>query len=100
MLLEPIDADARQALMDQCEWAHQQRNTVAHGVDRELVGFDGSPTTFDQLVWKVDAWGRETAFRLLRLLNEIGNLEEVLTCLDAGTTDTACRTRIANALRV
>jgi hypothetical protein len=72
------DQDQQQRLAK----AHDQRNTVAHGLDRDLVGFDGTISTFGELVCAVERWTPVALHRFLRLLHHTGSKDTALDELD------------------
>ena len=82
-------------LVTRCAFAHKQRNTVVHGMDMDIVGFDGASGTFDELVWEVDSWAREAILRILRLLQHTADLDFALKLLDKAQNDPASRSQLA-----
>ena len=99
MLVEPASVRDRDILRDRCEFAHMQRNTVAHGIDRDLVGFDGLSGTFHELAWEVDGWARQTLLSMLRLVKQVGTLDTALSLPDQATTDATAATQVASAVQ-
>ena len=77
-ILEPEDGCKRSGIKSRCIIAHNQRNTVAHGVDRKLIGFDKATSSFPDLVWEVAGWARCTLLTILRLINSESSLEKAL----------------------
>ena len=92
------DQGVRAKLKKRSEFAHNQRNTIAHGVDRDLEGFDGTVGTFDNVVWEADDWAREVILRVLRLLKRLGNLDAVLDLLDEAENDNVAMATVGSSV--
>jgi hypothetical protein len=82
-LLEPGTSVGEGHLWEMIRIAHAQRNTIAHGIDRDLVGFDGTTTTFPDLEYEVERWTTVILHRALRLMYHAGARDSALFRLDA-----------------
>jgi len=88
-LLEPDTPAGQDPLYERIRRAHVQRNTIAHGIDRDLVGFDGTIATFEDLECEVERWTTVALHRALRLLYHAGSKDAAVAQLDALASDPA-----------
>jgi hypothetical protein len=87
VLLDPQSPAQRGGFYAAARAAHDQRNAVAHGFGRELLGFDGDPGGFGALVFEVERWTTVAIHRMLRLLFECGSQDKALARLDGVASD-------------
>jgi hypothetical protein len=98
VLLDPKSPAERGALFAAARVAEEQRETIAHGLDRELVGFDGHSGGFGPLVTEVERWTTVAVHRMLRLLFSSGSHADSLAQLDAVATDPVSNARTVRLL--
>jgi hypothetical protein len=98
VLLDPKSPAERGGRYAAARLAHDQRDSIVHGVGRELVGFDGQPASFGPLVREVERWTTVAVHRMLRLLFASGSQEESLALLDAVATDPVSNDRTVRLL--
>lgn len=87
VLMYPLDIERRSNLASQCGLAYKQRHVVAHGIERELVGFDGTTSAFNELVQTVDSWLGHTMRGMILLIRQLGSRDTVLTHLDKAASN-------------
>lgn len=98
VLLDPTTPPDDGRLYPKVQAAHDQRNTVAHGIDRDLVGFDGAIGTFGELACEVERWTAVVLHRMLRLLHHAGSKDAALDQLDSLAADITAHGTIAARL--
>jgi hypothetical protein len=98
MLLDPASPAEDGPRFARVRTAHDQRNTVAHGIDRGLFGFDGTVGTFGELACEVERWAPFVLHRMLRLLHHVGSKDAALDRLDALAADVSVNHATANQL--
>jgi hypothetical protein len=87
VLLDPQSPAQRGGFYAAARLADEQRNAVAHGLEKELLGFDGEPGGFFALVFEVERWTTLAIHRMLRLLFECGSQQKALARLDGVASD-------------
>jgi hypothetical protein len=98
VLLDPKSPAERGALFAAARVAQEQRDMIAHGLDRPLVGFDGQPESFGPMVADVERWATVAVHRMLRLLFSTGSQRESLELLDGVATDPVSNARTVRLL--
>jgi hypothetical protein len=98
VLLDPESPAERGSRYAAARFADDQRNNLAHGLDRPSVGFDGQPGSFGALVREVEGWTTVAVHRMLRTLFASGSQEESLALLDAVATDPVKNARTVRLL--
>jgi hypothetical protein len=98
VLLDPQSPAERGGRYAAARHAHDQREGIAHGLDRDPVGFDAQPASFGALVREVERWTTVAVHRMLRLLFTSGSQEESLALLDAVATDPVSNARTVRLL--